>query len=290
MTFDLATSSRGNRSRSERRGSQQVAFETGSHDNLAHSDGSHGNHQTLTNRPLTPGGCVTEGGVEEVESKGGEGCGSEVCEMEVEGEGEEGEGERDGEPGAQQSELVYQWYRQLCVLLWVMDGLKLDSLSLLSPFAKCWQLDRGGVQRIHSQAVSRGHTPSRNQQRYNLWKDNSFPQTTDGSPPKSGTAEFNPLSAPRNGHMTSESLTPSAYRRLKREAASREEQRMRQQKRLTVRYVYTIHTLDYNNVQLNLCSERAPLNKGHFQCPQSVSYSEVALYGISFRQHRWRHW
>jgi hypothetical protein len=33
--------------------------------------------------------------------------------------------------------------------------------------------------------------------------------------------------------MTSEGLSPSAYRRLKREAASREEQRMRQQKRLT---------------------------------------------------------
>ena len=108
VTFDLMTSSHGNRSRSERRGSQQVAFETSSHDNLAHSDGSHGNHQTFANRPLTPGGCVTEGGVEEVESEGGEGFGCEVCEVEKEGEGEgeEGDGERDGEPGAQQSELV----------------------------------------------------------------------------------------------------------------------------------------------------------------------------------------
>ena len=30
----------------------------------------------------------------------------------------------------------YQWYRQLCVLVWVMDGLKLDSTAQLPPFAK----------------------------------------------------------------------------------------------------------------------------------------------------------
>ena len=102
VTFDLMTG----RSRSERRGSQQVAIETSSHDNLVHSSisdshcGSHGNQQTLTDRPLTSEGCVSGEGVEEVGSgEEGEGCEGEVC------DGEEG-GNEDRVSDSHQSGLV----------------------------------------------------------------------------------------------------------------------------------------------------------------------------------------
>ena len=95
VTFDPMTSSHGNISQSERRAST-VALESSFHDNLSRSsifdphNGSRGNQQTFTDRPLTSGGCGTEeaAGVEEL-GEGGE-MGGEVCD-----EGEQEEGERE---------------------------------------------------------------------------------------------------------------------------------------------------------------------------------------------------
>ena len=35
-----------------------------------------------------------------------------------------------------------QWYRQLCVLVWVLEAMRMESPSHMTPLSQCWRLDR----------------------------------------------------------------------------------------------------------------------------------------------------
>lgn len=34
-----------------------------------------------------------------------------------------------------------QWYRQLCVLVWILEAMRMDHPGHMTPLSQCWKLD-----------------------------------------------------------------------------------------------------------------------------------------------------
>lgn len=62
--------------------------------------------------------------------------------------------------------LRSQWYRKLCVMVWILEAMQLDSAHHAVPLAKCWNLDCK-----YTDEIGRKRTHERNQRIYKQWQE-----------------------------------------------------------------------------------------------------------------------